>query len=433
MNNTHKSYVISLILILGFSLCGMYVHANEEGQEAEDPHAHFYHMHWRASAWIPDEAYMPVIRGILFLGNGAGSDSRESVRLPLMQEWAFQHGFVLVGSRAGNFCEDEHWEAFAPQLHQMIEDSGRLELHNAPFLLWGHSNGGQQAYGMARRFPERAIAFIVNKGKGQNKEAGTDPWGVPSLWIAGRTDQQTRRDNISGLYLEGRAQGAPWAWLEEHRGHARQNSQALAFAFFEEVLPLRYPHDPNNVPTVESAPTLRPLDQSTGWLVDSSEEEWSSGYMGIRHQADFDGDPLSLGWVPTERTAIIFRATGSWDPLRQLQRNRNGKFIHITGPRNHLGWIRAVRYHDAYDPNEPFILGFTIEENPDWEELRIYDYDEVIHTIPASDKSEFEIPLTLDPSRHSHAIHVEMQLRNGEKRTSQVIFTKAGNSLPARD
>ncbi|TVR16575.1 MAG: hypothetical protein EA401_01175 [Planctomycetota bacterium] len=390
------------------------------------------HQTFRAAIWAPSRDVLPVIRGILFLGNGAGSDSRDSVHNPLLQEWAVQHGFVLVGMRGGNYCDDEHWNDFAPQLKTVIDAIARPELHHAPFLFWGHSNGGQQAYGMARRFPERAIAFIVNKGRGQRKGAGVDPFEVPALWISGIRDQDVRRENVLTMYEDGRANGAPWAFLEENgQGHGMGNSQHLAFAFFEEVLPLRYPLDRNNVPTANSAPTLVTLDQTEGWLVGGGHDDWSTGYMTIGPQAQFNGDPLSMGWVPTERAAILFRASGSYVTMRALQRNRRGKHIHVTGP---IG--AADRFHDTlaeavrYEPGQPFTYEFSLERPPEWREIRIYDYDQLIHTIPASGDTSFSIDLMLDPSRPSHAIHAEMELNDGERRTSLVLFARARSPQP---
>lgn len=422
--NVMRIYKTALFLCFAMLTFALPIFADESEQVV--PNAHFYHESFRVAGWIPDEEALPVIRGILFLGNGAGSDSRARVREPLLQEIARRHGFVLVGMQAGNFCDEDRWEQFEKPYLEMIEAAGRPELHHAPFLFWGHSNGGQQAYGMARRFPDRAIAFIVNKGRGQNKEAGVDPWDVPSLWIAGARDREVRRDNIRTLYHEGRANGAPWAWLEEYgQGHSTGNSQHLAFAFFEEVLPLRYPQDPDNIPTATSAPSLQPLDQSKGWLVDTTHEEWSSGYMGIRSQAEFSGDPLTKGWVPTERMAILFRATGSHVPIRALERNRRGKHIHITTPE------ATSEFNQLYRPGEAWTFAFELERSPAWKEIRIYDYDELIHTLPASEETSFEVDLKLDPSRPSHAIHAEMQLADGEKRTSLIVFVRAKTVAPA--
>lgn len=167
----------------------------------------FYHEAQRVRAWIPDEAALPVIRGILIAGNGAGSSNKIAANNPLLQDWALQHGFVLMGTAAGNLGEADAWNQFLSSLNSVIQSSGRLELHHAPVLFWGHSMGGQQAYGMARRVPHRMIAFIVNKGANYVREAGVDPWQIPALMIAGESDSDLRRNNIRNLYLEGRAVG----------------------------------------------------------------------------------------------------------------------------------------------------------------------------------------------------------------------------------
>lgn len=392
----------------------------------------FYYERSRLRAWIPDEDTLPEIRGILYAGNGAGSTNKVAANNPLLQEWAFKHGFVVFGLGAGNIGEIDAWEDFRDgSLYPVIAESGRPELHHAPVIFWGHSNGGQQAYGFARRFPERTIAFMVNKGANYVKEYGVDPWDVPSLMIAGGNDSETRRTNIKNLYREGRDQGAPWAWFEEYRqGHSDGNSMHLAFSYFDEILPLRYPEDPGNVPTETEAPTLTPMNLSDGWLIDSTHDDWSTGYLSYRSQSDYSGDPLDLGWVPTENMARLLRATVSYRTDNGLRFN-NGKHFEITRPWNpKLFFDGAVAATVRYAPSETVRYSFNLINDPDWTEIRIYDRDEVIKTIPASSETHFDLELTLDPSKTSHAIHAELDLSNGEKRTSFIIFAQAKETEP---
>ncbi|MCH8528493.1 MAG: DUF2341 domain-containing protein [Kiritimatiellae bacterium] len=394
----------------------------------------FYYEYARLRAWIPDEDTLPVIRGILYAGNGAGSSNKHAANNPLLQEWALKHGFVVFGLQAGNLSENEHWDNFKTfSLDRLHDDlaAERPELPHAPVIFWGHSNGGQQAYGFARHFPERTIAFMVNKGASYQKEAGVDPWEVPSLMIAGGDDSETRRTNIKNLYREGRDQGAPWAWFEEYRqGHSDGNSMHLAFSYFDEILPLRYPEDPDNVPTATAAPVLTPMNPADGWLIDSTHADWSTGYLSYRAQADYSGDPLDLGWVPTENMARLLRATVSYRTDNGL-RFHNGKHFEITRPWNpKLFFDGAVGATVRYAPSETVRYSFNLINNPDWTEIRIYDRDEVIYTIPASGETHFDLELTLDPSKTSHAIHAEMDLSNGGKRTSFIIFAQVKETEP---
>lgn len=378
----------------------------------------------RVRAWIPDEATLPVARGILFLGNGAGADNKDSAHNPKLQDWALRRGFVLMGTRAGNLGEDDAWRPFMSDVNRVIHASGRRELHHAPILYWGHSMGGQQAYGMARRIPDRMIAFIVNKGANYVREAGSDPWNVPALMIAGGNDSELRRTNIHNLYAEGRAQGAPWAWLEEFRvGHGLGNSMHIAFGFFEDILAQRYPQNPDNVPTVSGPPTLQPMDLNQGWLVKTGHEEWATGFVEIFPQQGYRGNPLDHGWVPSRRTAFLYRALASYtNPNRDVGRNQGKHVVHHLPfrPIGTFGGETATlsRFH----PGQTVPYSFELIGNPQWTEIRIYSYDVLIHTLPASPETRFEVEFTLNPEWPSHAVHMVMELDNGEKRTSLIHF-----------
>ncbi|MFP4157194.1 MAG: immunoglobulin domain-containing protein, partial [Opitutales bacterium] len=382
-------------------------------------------------AWIPDTDTLPVLRGILVNGNGAGSNNMAAANNPLIQEWALQHGFIVIGTSIGNMGEQPEWDTFVSQLDTIASQSGRPELNHAPMLFWGHSMGGQSAYGAARGLPDRMIAFNVNKGSNYVRDHGSDPWHIPALMIAGESDTDLRRDNIRGLFEEGRAEGAPWAWLEEHGvGHSLGNSMQIVFAFFDEILPLRYPDDPDNVPTATAAPTLIPVDQSTGWLVEDGQAAWSTGYSDIEAQSAFTGDPLTRGWVPTERMARLYRTLASYVDDFNLRLD-NGKHFIIDRPHDSLkSFDGEVAATVRYAPSESLPFGFDLIGSPDWTEIRIYDYDQLIETIPASSETRFDLELDLDHTQPSNVIHMEMDLSNGEKRTSFMIFAKSTDTEP---
>ena len=391
-------------------------------------------------AWIPDATTLPVLRGILVNGNGAGANNMVAANNPLIQEWAFQHGFVVIGTSIGNLGEVAEWNTFVSQLSDLATQSGRPELENAPMLFWGHSMGGQSAYGAARGLPDRMIAFDVNKGSNYVREHGSDPWHIPALMIAGASDSDLRRNNIHDLFEEGRAEGAPWAWLEEFgEGHSLGNSMQIVFAFFDEILPLRYPEDPTNVPTATDAPTLTPVDQTTGWLVETGTDTWSvgggstvwnTGYLNIESQADVVGDPLTRGWVPTETTARLYRAVTSYVDDYDL-RNDDGKHFIIDRPHDALmSFDGEVAATVRYAPSETLPFGFDLIGSPDWTEIRVYDGDQLIETITASAATRFDLELDLDHTRPSNWIHMEMDLSNGEKRTSHMIFAKSIDTQP---
>lgn len=392
------------------------------------------------------------IRGFLFNGNGAGGDASGEADDRHKQAWADKHRFGIVatgffGRFQSGFAGDD-WRVFAAALQDAATRSGHPELVNAPFVAWGFSNGGQMTYGLSRLLPDRAIAFITNKGGYYETGIGSDPLAVPAIWIAGQLDNENnRRATIESLYKAGRAAGAPWSWVEERNlGHSPGNSEALAFPFFDAVIAQRYPVDPGNVPTVSAPPTLTAVDQSAGWLVDQEHAAWSTGYLEIRPVSGFTGDALLKGWLPDEPTARLYRSMASYDNAVPWDFAANARKAvravlpyNPNNPTTDASW-QAVYHPDAaaYPPVYEVQIAST---HTNWTQLEIYDGATLLTTVtnngsfstPGADYHTVRVPLSMvNPSARLNGLHAELVQPGGVRRTSHVtwITSDAGRVRP---
>lgn len=392
------------------------------------------------------------IRGFLFNGNGAGGDASGEADDRHRQAWADKHRFGIVATgffgRFQNGFAGDDWRVFAAALQDAATRSGHPELVNAPFVAWGFSNGGQMTYGLSRLLPDRAIAFITNKGGFYETGIGSDPLAVPSIWMAGQLDNENnRRATIESLYEAGRAAGAPWSWVEERNlAHSPGNSESLAFPFFDAVIAQRYPVDPANVPTVNSPPALAAVDQSAGWLVDQEHAAWSTGYLDIRPAAGFVGDALLKGWLPDEATARLYRSMASYDNAVPWDFAANARKAvrailpyNPNNPTTDASW-QAVYHSDtaAYPPVYAVQIAST---HTNWTQLEIYDGATLLTTVtnngsfstPGADYHTVRVPLSMvNPSARLNGLHAELVQPGGVRRTSHVTWmaSDAGRVRP---
>ncbi len=105
-------------------------------------------------------------------------------------------------------------------------------------LFWGHSAGGEFNYEFNNWYPERVLAFVVNKGGCYktglcSKEARNNP----AYFFIGIHDLTRRVEVVKGLHRLNVQVGAPnWILQEEDCHHEVHNSEALSLDLFNEAL-----------------------------------------------------------------------------------------------------------------------------------------------------------------------------------------------------
>lgn len=222
--------------------------------------------------WINPEA--KKLRGILMLNPGSNSDGRNLVDNEFWQAFATKHDFALMGTyltdhKHPNMMIEEYIQVSQGSGHAMIDAidhfakaSGHEELSYAPFLLWGHSAGGELNYEIAAWIPERVIAFVVNHGGYYYSSIPPEATRqTPGLFFIGLDDLPSRNAIIKGIYLTNRRAGALWTLAEEKDvGHEVVGSRDLAVEFYEEVMKKRLPKD------AIGYKSLQPLTEDMGTI-----------------------------------------------------------------------------------------------------------------------------------------------------------------------
>ncbi len=253
--------------------------------------------------WVPDD--LDTVRGLLIYGNPAGGDARHYVENLALRGFAIQYGFVVIGTAGFGYLQNDEIEIWERHLVALASMSGYGEIVYAPWAPLGFSNGGQMSYGFNARRPGKVIGFVANKGGYYNdSHPPEEALATPGILVAGELDSDYRRTVIRMLFEENRARGALWTWVEEQEMGHEGDDERLFLPFLAEALQLRYPSD--QVPTDTSGVTLVDLMEEDGWLVDTA--SWSDPLTRIASYDQYEGDPATAGWVPSEGVAYLYRA-----------------------------------------------------------------------------------------------------------------------------
>lgn len=203
------------------------------------------------------DADVERVRGILMLNPGSNGDGRGMVDDSYWQDFASKHHLALMGTyftdhRHVNMMIEDYikvgegsGQALIDAIDQFAAASGHQELSYAPFLLWGHSAGGELNHEIAAWMPERVIAYVVNQGGYYYSSVPPEATRkTPGLYFVGLSDLVSRNTIIKGIFTTNRRAGALWAYVEEEGvGHQVVGSRDLALVFYEEVMKKRLPDD----------------------------------------------------------------------------------------------------------------------------------------------------------------------------------------------
>jgi len=136
-------------------------------------------------------------------------------------------------------------------LEQAIEQFDQLNstfsLKDLPLLIYGHSAGGQFAYGFSCHRPKRMIGFVAAKGGYYYPEPVDGTYKVPGLIISGEQDLARRKIEIRSLFESHRKHGAPWCWMEDAYGHGTASTLDVIIPYFRELIRLRLPATGNTL------------------------------------------------------------------------------------------------------------------------------------------------------------------------------------------
>lgn len=270
--------------------------------------------------WIPDD--VRTLRGIIVHQHGCGEGSCSSGLTGAYdlhwQALAKKHGCALLSPsyeqpEEGDcqmWCDPRNGSAVALDrgLQDLGEKSGHAELADAPLALWGHSGGGHWCGGMVMTQPERIIAAWLRSGV-PLLEPNPDRTTIRSHSLpnaALRVPMMCNLGTKEGVTVkDGRFDGvwpANLAFFEKVRGsggllgvaidpltaHECGNSRYLAIPWLDKCLELRLPGQPGEA--------LQAISGEGAWLAEPQA-------VTAIPAANFDGDPLTMGWLPDESIA----------------------------------------------------------------------------------------------------------------------------------
>ena len=275
------------------------------------------------TVWIPNG--IRTLRGVVVHQHGCGEGSCSSGLTGAYdlhwQALARKHDCALLSpsyeqpqnADCQMWCDPRNGSAaaFDRCLKDLGTMSGHLELASVPLAIWGHSGGGHWCGGMVMTQPERIAAAWLRSGvpmfEADPNRISIKPHSLPAAAL--NVPMMCNPGTKEGVtVLDGRfakVWPANLAFFKKVRGnggllgvaidpltaHECGNSRYLAIPWLDRCLELRLPERPGE--------KLRAISQNTAWLAETT------GTIAIP-ASTFDGDPLTMGWLPDENMAIAW-------------------------------------------------------------------------------------------------------------------------------
>ena len=339
--------------------------------------------------WIPPQ--VKTLRGVIVHQHGCGEGSCKSGLTGAYdlhwQALAKKHACALLSpsyeqpekADCQMWCDPRNGSAatFQQCLVDLGAKSGRPELAQVPWALWGHSGGGHWAGGMALLFPERVAAAWLRSGVPLLKpdptrtsiKAHTLPDAalqVPLMCNLGTKEGVSVKDSRFGgvwpanetFFNEVRGKGGlVGVAVDPLTAHECGNQRYLAIPWLDACLAAR-------LPTEGQTLRLMPADAA-----------WFASPLGLEAQpaAKHAGDPLQVGWLPNEKIARQWMAYVKDTAVGDDSPPPPPTNVRLQG--NVLTW-------DAEADLESGLAKFVIERD-----------GQLIATIPEQGKNPFGRPL----------------------------------------
>jgi hypothetical protein len=209
----------------------------------------------------------------------------------MLRDLAADRGLAILGtSRFGPFAypnDPASDQLLLDAVAEAVALSGRLELLDAPFLIYGISGGAPEASGFTSRNPGRVAALFLTGPAGVEVLTG-EALGVPTYMILSELDEFVDNIALAAAFEANRSAGAPWALaLEPGVSHfsllpARRE---LIVNWMRAILPFR-----------AAGGSLRERPTHVGWLGDMATGN-------VAPAATYAGDLGTVSWFPTRPLA----------------------------------------------------------------------------------------------------------------------------------
>ena len=236
--------------------------------------------HAEYSCWIPDAA--KPIKAVIIHQHGCTNASPDK-HPPITGDWhwralARKHDAALLVPMYHVAKNCDEWNApdsgseraLFTALDDFAQRSKRLELKDAPWVLWGHSGGSSWSAQMITRHPKRVLAASFRGGC--HKQFGVPEFrtkfgliarDLPLLFVWGKRESVPTSSHfvswepMNTMYRELRAQGGKVCRVIDPRSeHGCDDSRLMSINFFDAVLS----GQASGTPTTDASVSWQPND-----------------------------------------------------------------------------------------------------------------------------------------------------------------------------
>ncbi len=257
----------------------------------------------RFSLYVPDG--VSKLSGVIVHQHGCG---RSGITLHHDLHWqalANRWGMALMGTEfPTQFPDGDHcdrWsqidkgsdELFVAALARFGADTQHLELLHVPWVLWGHSGGATWAFQMAKKYAARTAAVVMKSICEPDPAFEPSLTTIPFLLATGSRDLGSCYPITTEIFQAYRAQGAPWAYVDEPDGtHECLKLRYLAIPYLDAMLEARLVGAPNGL--------LNAVSQYQGVLGDHDT-------LAVAAADSYTGDSNLATWLPNARVGTAWR------------------------------------------------------------------------------------------------------------------------------
>ncbi len=236
--------------------------------------------HAEYSCWIPDAA--KPIKAVIIHQHGCTNASPDK-HPPISGDWhwralARKHDAALLVPMYHVAKNCDEWNApdsgseraLFTALDDFAQRSKRLELKDAPWVLWGHSGGSSWSAQMITRHPKRVLSASFRGGC--HKQFGVPEFrakfgliarDLPLLFVWGKRESVPTSSHfvswepMNTMYRELRAQGGKVCRVIDPRSeHGCDDSRLMSINFFDAVLS----GQASGTPTTDASVSWQPND-----------------------------------------------------------------------------------------------------------------------------------------------------------------------------
>ena len=311
--------------------------------------------HAEFACWLPDAA--KPIQAVIIHQHGCTSAAPDK-HPPITGDWHWRalarkhHAALLVPMYQAKNCDE--WNdpdsgserALFTALADFAQRSGRSELKDAPWVMWGHSGGSSWSAQMIVRHPGRVLAASFRGGC--HKQFGVPEFRakfapiareLPLLFVWGKRESVPTSSHfvswepMNTMFRELRTQGGHVTRVIDPRSeHGCDDSRLMSIPFFDAVLSRKTSGAFADITTFEdraSTETNR-TDPTTAWLPNAEfRSKWQdfskTGTLQLVNPT-LTAPELHVTRDDKDRAQLTWRITPNLDGgLRAIRLHRDGK------------------------------------------------------------------------------------------------------------